>query len=68
VAGFTGEQGGDEMGNVTGLLMAYGVAMITIATIIVGATLLIRRQERGRAVPRKTLVVSDGESERRRAA
>ena len=56
------------MGDLTGLLMAYGVAVITIATIIVGATFLIRRQERGRAGSRPTLVVSDRASGRRRAA
>ena len=56
------------MGDMTGLLMAYGVAMITIATIIVGATFLIRRQERQRAASRPALVVSNGGSGRRRAA
>ena len=56
------------MGNLMGLMMVYGVAMITIGTIIVGATFLIRRQERVRAASRSTLVVSDSTSRRRWAA
>ena len=43
---------GEKMRNFIGLMMVYGVAMITIGTIIVGATFLIRRQERLRAASR----------------
>lgn len=56
------------MGDWIGLLMAYGGAVITIATIILGATFVIRRQERARAASRPVLVVSDGAKRRRPAA
>ena len=42
---YTGELGAGEMGTLIELMMVYGVAMITIGTIIAGATFLVRRQE-----------------------
>lgn len=54
------------MGDWTGLLMAYGVTMITLATIILGAAFLIRRKGRQGAASQPDLVVVTHDASRRR--
>ena len=52
----TAELGAGEMGTLIELMMVYGVAMITIGTIIAGATFLVRRQEQVPAPSRSARV------------